>query len=105
MSTSREINWHDDNKVTSFTNPNDSQKPIHPPTLRVRGALSTGERRSGHEAHDFTPSSIEAKNALMVKLGVMDMHSEGNRFDLHCFEEELYLSLHIAITFPHSLTF
>jgi hypothetical protein len=93
MSHSHEISWHEDNNVTSVTNPNDSctgfSRAIHHSTLRVWGALSTRARRSGREAHDLNPSSIETKNAQIVQLGITAKHSGDTRFDLNCLERDI----------------
>jgi len=104
---SHETNWHDDNNITSVTNPTDSctgfSRAYPSPYLTGRGALSTGARRSGREAHNLTPSCIEAKNALIVQFGATDTHSGDTRFDLHCLKKDFTLLYTKQITLPNSV--
>jgi len=103
---SKTFNSHETN-ITNVTNPIDSctgYSRAHPsPYLTGRGVLSTGARRPGREAHDLTPASIKAKNALLVQLGVTDMHSGDTRFDLHCLKRDFTLLYTRQITLPNSL--
>jgi hypothetical protein len=96
-------------KLTGITTIISQASPIQlilvlgsPGPIRQVDALFTGARRSGREAQDLTPASIEAKNALIVQFGATDMHSGDTRFDLHCLKRDFTLLYTRQITLPNS---